>query len=87
MSSALTEFMNEIKAKHPAQPEFHQAVEEVIASLLPVVDKHPEYRKAKILERIVEPERVILFRVPWVDDDGDVQINRGYRVEFNSAIG
>jgi glutamate dehydrogenase (NADP+) len=87
MSSALTEFMNEVKTKNPAQPEFHQAVEEVIASLLPVVDKHPEYRKAKILERIVEPERVIMFRVPWVDDDGDVQVNRGYRVEYNSAIG
>jgi glutamate dehydrogenase (NADP+) len=87
MSTALTEFMNGVKAKNPAQPEFHQAVEEVIGSLLPVVDKHPEFRKANILERIVEPERVILFRVPWVDDNGDVQVNRGYRVEFNSAIG
>ncbi len=87
MSSALNDFMNEVKAKNPAQPEFHQAVEEVVASLLPVVDKHPEFRKAKILERIVEPERVIMFRVPWVDDSGDVQVNRGYRVEFNSAIG
>mgnify|MGYP000462916862 FL=1 len=87
MSTALTEFMNGVKAKNPAQPEFHQAVEEVIGSLLPVVDKHPEFRKANILERIVEPERVILFRVPWVDDNGDVQVNRGFRVEFNSAIG
>ncbi len=87
MSSALNDFMNEVKAKHPAQPEFHQAVEEVIGSLLPVVDKHPEFRKAKILERVVEPERVIMFRVPWVDDSGDVQVNRGYRIEFNSAIG
>ncbi|MBE0646101.1 MAG: NADP-specific glutamate dehydrogenase [Bacteroidetes bacterium] len=87
MSTALTEFMNEVKAKNPAQPEFHQAVEEVVASLLPVVDKHPEFRKAKLLERIVEPERVIMFRIPWVDDNGDVQVNRGYRVEFNSAIG
>lgn len=87
MSTALTEFMNEVKAKNPAQPEFHQAVEEVIGSLLPVVDKHPEFRKANILERIVEPERVILFRVPWMDDNGDVQVNRGFRVEFNSAIG
>jgi glutamate dehydrogenase (NADP+) len=87
MSSALIDFMNEVKAKNPAQPEFHQAVEEVIGSLLPVVDKHPEFRKAKILERIVEPERVIMFRIPWVDDNGDVQVNRGYRVEFNSAIG
>ncbi len=87
MSTAVSDFMNEVKAKNPAQPEFHQAVEEVVASLLPVVEKHPEYRKAKILERIVEPERVIMFRVPWVDDNGDVQVNRGYRVEFNSAIG
>lgn len=87
MSTAVSDFMNEVKAKNPAQPEFHQAVEEVVASLLPVVEKHPEYRKAKVLERIVEPERVIMFRVPWVDDNGDVQVNRGYRVEFNSAIG
>jgi len=87
MSSALSDFMNEVKAKNPAQPEFHQAVEEVVASLLPVIDKHPEFRKAKILERVIEPERVILFRVPWVDDNGDVHVNRGYRVEFNSAIG
>ncbi|MBN1447862.1 MAG: NADP-specific glutamate dehydrogenase [Bacteroidetes bacterium] len=87
MSTALTDFMNEVKAKNPAQPEFHQAVEEVVGSLLPVIDKHPEYRKANILERIVEPERVIMFRIPWMDDNGDVQVNRGYRVEFNSAIG
>ena len=87
MSTALTDFMNEVKAKNPAQPEFHQAVEEVVGSLLPVIDKHPEYRKANILDRIVEPERVIMFRIPWMDDNGDVQVNRGYRVEFNSAIG
>ena len=87
MSTALTDFMNEVMAKNPSQPEFHQAVEEVVGSLMPVVDKHPEFRKAKLLERIVEPERVLMFRVPWVDDNGDVQVNRGYRVEFNSAIG
>ena len=87
MSTALTDFMNEVKAKNPAQPEFHQAVEEVVSSLLPVIDKHPEYRKANILDRIVEPERVIMFRIPWMDDNGDVQVNRGYRIEFNSAIG
>lgn len=87
MSTALNDFMNEVKAKNPAQPEFHQAVEEVVGSLLPVVDKHPEFRKANILDRIVEPERVIMFRVPWMDDNGDVQVNRGYRIEFNSAIG
>jgi glutamate dehydrogenase (NADP+) len=74
-------------SKNPEQKEFHQAVREVVESLMPVLDKHPEYRRAKILERIVEPERVIMFRVPWVDDQGEVQVNRGMRVEFNSAIG
>jgi glutamate dehydrogenase (NADP+) len=74
-------------AKNPEQKEFHQAVHEVVESLMPVVDKHPEFRKAKILERIVEPERVVMFRVPWVDDAGEVQVNRGMRVEFSSAIG
>jgi glutamate dehydrogenase (NADP+) len=76
-----------VLAKDPEQREFHQAVHEVVESLMPVLDKHPEYRKAKILERIVEPERVIVFRVPWVDDQGEVQVNRGMRVEFSSAIG
>jgi glutamate dehydrogenase (NADP+) len=79
--------MEDVRAKNPAEPEFHQAVEEVAESLAPVLDKHPEYRTAKILERIIEPERVILFRVPWVNDRGEVQINRGFRVEMNSAIG
>ncbi len=87
MSSFVDSFMADLKAKHPAQPEFHQAVHEVVESLVPVLDKHPEYKEAKILERIVEPERVILFRVPWVDDQGRVQVNRAFRVEFNSAIG
>ncbi|TET93581.1 MAG: NADP-specific glutamate dehydrogenase [Candidatus Zixiibacteriota bacterium] len=87
MSSFVDTFMADLKAKHPAQPEFHQAVHEVVASLEPVLDKHPEYKEAKIVERVVEPERVILFRVPWVDDKGQVQINRGFRIEFNSAIG
>jgi glutamate dehydrogenase (NADP+) len=86
--SAFDDFMAEVKSKNPAQPEFIQAVEEVMESLFPVVEKyHPEYARAKILERIVEPERVIMFRVPWIDDNGDVQVNRGYRIEFNSAIG
>jgi glutamate dehydrogenase (NADP+) len=79
--------MADVKAKNPAEPEFHQAVEEVAESLALVLERHPEYRSAKILERIIEPERVILFRVPWADDQGDVQINRGFRVEMNSAIG
>jgi len=87
MSSAVKEFMEGVIAKNPAEKEFHQAVEEVVDSLVPVMDRHPEFRKAKILERIVEPERVILFRVPWMDDKGEVQVNRGMRVEFNSAIG
>ena len=87
MASAVDTFMAGVIAKNPEQKEFHQAVHEVVESLMPVIDKHPEYRKAKILERLVEPERIIMFRVPWVDDRGEVQINRGMRVEFNSAIG
>jgi glutamate dehydrogenase (NADP+) len=79
--------MADVKAKNPAQPEFHQAVEEVAESLAIVFERHPEYRTAKVLERIIEPERIITFRVPWVDDQGEVQINRGYRIEMNSAIG
>ncbi|NLM33852.1 MAG: NADP-specific glutamate dehydrogenase [Clostridiales bacterium] len=73
--------------KNPGQPEFHQAVKEVLESLEPVFNKRQDYQEAGILERIVEPERQIIFRVPWVDDNGKVQVNRGYRVEFNSAIG
>jgi len=85
---ALEDFMAAVKAKNPSQPEFIQAVEEVMSSLIPLVDKYfPEYKKAKILERIVEPERQFMFRVPWLDDNGEVQVNRGYRLEFNSAIG
>src|SRR6266403_4011300 len=76
-----------VKTKNPAEPEFHQAVQEVVEFLVPVIEKHPEYRSARILERIVEPERVVMFRVPWVDDHGKVQINRGFRIEMNSAIG
>jgi glutamate dehydrogenase (NADP+) len=87
MSNAVETFMAGVVAKNPEQKEFHQAVHEVVESLIPVLDKHPEYRKASILERIIEPERVIMFRVPWVDDQGNVQVNRGMRVEFNSAIG
>ncbi|NLG64771.1 MAG: glutamate dehydrogenase, partial [Actinobacteria bacterium] len=76
-----------VKAKDPGEVEFHQAVQEVAESLAPVLAQHPEYREARILERMVEPERVILFRVPWVDDKGAVQVNRGFRVQMNSAIG
>ncbi len=87
MSNLVETIMANVKAKNPAQPEFHQAVQEVVESLAPVIERHPEYKEAKILERIIEPERVIMFRVPWVDDKGKVQVNRGFRVEFNSAIG
>lgn len=76
-----------VKEKDPEQREFHQAVSEVVETIRPVLDQNPEYRSAKVLERIVEPERVILFRVPWVDDQGEIQVNRGFRVEMNSAIG
>ena len=87
MAEFVKYLMADVKAKNPAEPEFHQAVEEVAESLELVLERHPEYRSAKILERIVEPERVILFRVPWMDDQGEVQINRGFRIEMNSAIG
>lgn len=86
-SSLITDIISKVKTKDSNQPEFHQTVEEVLSSLTPTINKHPEYVKAKIYERIVEPDRVIMFRVPWVDDSGDVQVNRGYRVEFNNAIG
>jgi glutamate dehydrogenase (NADP+) len=87
MSNFVDTIMADVKAKNPAQPEFHQAVQEVVESLELVLEKHPEYREAKIVERIIEPERVIMFRVPWVDDKGTVQVNRGFRIEMNSAIG
>ena len=85
--SVIQEVIAKVKQKDPAQPEFHQAVEEVLSTLTPTVDKHPEFVAAKIYERIVEPDRVIMFRVPWVDDEGEVQVNRGFRVQFNNAIG
>ena len=87
MSIFVDEFMAGLKAKNPAEVEFHQAVQEVAESLEVVLDKHPIYREKKILERIAEPERVIMFRVPWLNDKGEVQVNRGFRIEMNSAIG
>jgi glutamate dehydrogenase (NADP+) len=87
VSDFVSSLMEEVKAKNPAEPEFHQAVQEVAESLVLVLERHPEYRSAKVLERIIEPERVIMFRVPWQDDQGNVQINRGFRIEMNSAIG
>jgi glutamate dehydrogenase (NADP+) len=87
MTGYVTELIARVKAKNPAEPEFHQAVQEVAESLALVFDRHPEYVKAKILERLMEPERVIMFRVPWEDDRGEIRINRGFRIEMNSAIG
>ncbi len=87
MAQNVAAFMENVIAKNPAQPEFHQAVQEVVETIWPVLDKRPEYRTNKILERIVEPERVLMFRVPWLNDKGEVEVNRGYRIEMNSAIG
>ena len=87
MQDYVARLMDDVKAKNPAEPEFHQAVEEVAESLTLVLERHPEYRSARILERIIEPERVLMFRVPWMDDQGDVQVDRGFRIEMNSAIG
>jgi glutamate dehydrogenase (NADP+) len=83
----VSNLLAEVKAKNPAEPEFHQAVQEVVESLAVVLERHPEYRKARILERMIEPERVIIFRVPWQDDRGNLHVNRGFRVQMNSAIG
>jgi glutamate dehydrogenase (NADP+) len=83
----IEDVMTSVKAKNPAEPEFHQAVREVFDSLRLVLAKHPEYQSNRILDRIVEPERVLMFRVPWTDDQGNVQVNRGFRIEMNSAIG
>jgi glutamate dehydrogenase (NADP+) len=87
MNDYVSSLMAEVKAKNPVEPEFHQAVQEVADSLTLVFDRHPEYRHAKILERILEPERVLMFRVPWQDDSGEIHVNRGFRIEMNSAIG
>src|SRR5213083_2086242 len=87
MKYDVSALMADVKAKNPAEPEFHQAVEEVIESLLIVLERHPEYRQARILQRLVEPERVVMFRVCWEDDKGEIHVNRGFRVQMNSAIG
>jgi len=81
------EFMQKVILKNPGETEFHQAVHEVVSSVMPYIEKNPQYTQFKVLERIVEPERVIMFRVPWLNDKGEVQVNRGYRIEMNSAIG
>src|SRR3989449_984839 len=87
MENYVSNLMAEVKAKNPGEVEFHQAVQEVVESLTLVLDRDPRYRKAKVLERIIEPERVIMFRVPWQDDAGEIHVNRGFRVQMNSAIG
>ncbi len=87
MRDYVAELMAEVKAKNPAEPEFHQAVQEVLDSLTVVLEQHPEYQHEKILQRIIEPERVIMFRVPWRDDQGKLHVNRGFRIQMNSAIG
>ncbi|HAM11492.1 MAG: glutamate dehydrogenase [Bacteroidetes bacterium GWE2_41_25] len=87
MDPRVSQFMAMIKSRNPGENEFHQAVQEVAESLIPFIEENPRYKQAKILERMAEPERTIIFRVPWLDDKGDVQINRGFRIEMNSAIG
>ena len=87
MNQYLNSVLATVKAKNRGEEEFHQAVEEVLETLAPVLERHPEYVEEKVVERLVEPERMIVFRVPWQDDAGRVQVNRGFRVEFNSAIG
>ncbi len=87
MDNQVAAIMDAISRKNPGEHEFLQAVEEVVSSIIPVLDRHPHYRQAKVLERMVEPERVIIFRVPWLDDSGEIQVNRGFRVEFSSVIG
>jgi glutamate dehydrogenase (NADP+) len=87
MTDYVSSLMAEVKAKNPAEPEFHQAVQEVVESLALVLEAHPEYHEHKIIERIIEPERVIMFRVPWRDDAGNFHVNRGFRIQMNSAIG
>jgi len=83
----VNEFMAKVIAKNPGESEFHQAVKEVVESLMPFIEENPKYKQAKVLERMVEPERVIIFRVPWIDDSGEIQVNRGFRIQMSSVIG
>jgi len=87
VETKVKKFMEKVIEKNTGEVEFHQAVEEVVTSLVPFLEKNPKYQKAKILERMVEPERVIIFRVPWIDDKGEIQVNRGFRIQMNSALG
>ena len=86
-TKAVNDFMEQLVKRSPDQPEFHQAVREVTESLMPFILERPEYQKARVLDRLTEPDRIIIFRVTWLDDAGRVQINRGYRVQFSNAIG
>jgi len=79
--------LSSLEAKHPGEKEYLQAVHEILTSINEIYSQHPEFEKAKIVERLVEPDRIITFKVPWIDDEGNVQINTGYRVQFNNAIG
>jgi len=83
----VNEFMAKVIAKNPGETEFHQAVKEVVESLMPFIEENPKYKQHKVLERMVEPERVIIFRVPWLDDNGEIQVNRGFRIQMSSVIG
>ena len=87
MSKKIEDFMDLVAKRNPGETEFHQAVREVVESVMPFIEKNPKYQEAKILERMIEPERTVIFRVPWLDDQGEIQINRGYRIEMSSAIG
>ncbi|MCL4236399.1 MAG: glutamate dehydrogenase, partial [Deltaproteobacteria bacterium] len=87
MPQTVDTFMEQVIARNPGEKEFHQAVREVVESIWPVIERNPRYRAGKILERIVEPERVVMFRVPWMDDQGEIRVNRGFRIEMSSAIG
>jgi glutamate dehydrogenase/leucine dehydrogenase len=87
MDPRLEQFMAQVSAKNPGEKEFHQAVQEVAESLIPFIEENPKYKHAKILERIAEPERAVIFRVPWLDDRGEIQVNKGYRIEMSSSIG
>ena len=87
MANIVDKYIEIAKKRNPGEPEFHQTVEEVLSSIEPVLEAHPEYVESGLIERLIEPERGISFRVTWVDDNGKVQVNRGYRYEFNSAIG
>ncbi len=87
MSSSIEGFMDQVAAKNAGEKEFLQAVQEVVESIYSVIERNPRYRSERILERIVEPERVVMFRVPWTDDEGEIHVNRGFRIEMSSALG